>query len=61
MAENYLHNHPPVHLGINENPKNTNSNNISKRLDFYHQLAEEPGSYKLIFLGSIMTFISCFN
>jgi len=36
-----IHIHPPVHLGINENPKNTNPNNIKKRLDFYDRLAEE--------------------
>lgn len=36
-----IHIHPPQHLEINENPKNTNPNNIRKRLDFYDQLADD--------------------
>lgn len=36
-----IHIHPPEQLGINENPKNTNPNNIKKRLEFYDQLAQE--------------------
>ncbi|HCU44284.1 MAG TPA: hypothetical protein DF610_04725 [Sphingobacterium sp.] len=28
-------------MGINENPKNTNTNNVAKRLNFYNSLADE--------------------
>lgn len=36
-----IHIHPPLHLGINENPKNTNINTIRRRRGFYDQLADE--------------------
>ena len=36
-----IHIHPDATLGINENPKNTNTNNVAKRLNFYNSLADE--------------------
>ncbi|CAM3642389.1 nucleotidyl transferase AbiEii/AbiGii toxin family protein [Sphingobacterium prati] len=36
-----IHIHPGATLGINENPKNTNANNVAKRLAFYDMLADE--------------------
>jgi hypothetical protein len=36
-----IHIHPDATLRINENPKNTNTNNIAKRLAFYDLLADE--------------------
>lgn len=31
-----IHIEPPREMGINQNPKNTNPNNIEKRKDFYN-------------------------
>lgn len=36
-----IHIHPDPSLKINENPKNTNENNIKKRIDFYNHLADQ--------------------
>lgn len=36
-----IHIQPPVSFGINENPKNTNQNNVQKRKDFYDWLTAE--------------------
>jgi len=36
-----IHIHPDATLRINENPKNTNVNNVAKRLAFYNMLADE--------------------
>lgn len=36
-----MHINPPADLGINENPKNSNRNNISKKKEFYDRLAKE--------------------
>jgi len=36
-----LHINPPAHLGINENPKNNNENNIQKKRSYYEALASE--------------------
>lgn len=36
-----IHIQPDPKLGINENPKNTNPNNIQKRLSFYNSLAKQ--------------------
>jgi hypothetical protein len=36
-----IHIEPPREMGINQNPKNTNPNNIEKRKDFYNWLATE--------------------
>lgn len=36
-----LHINPPEELGINENPKNQNVNNIQKKKSYYEQLAKE--------------------
>jgi len=36
-----LHINPPVQLGINENPNNSNLKNIQKKRDYYNQLASE--------------------
>lgn len=36
-----IHINPPKKLGINENPKNTNRNNIERKKQFYKKLASE--------------------
>ena len=36
-----MHINPPVDLGINENPKNQNKQNIQKKKEYYDQLAKE--------------------
>jgi hypothetical protein len=36
-----LHINPPVHLGINENPNNSNPKNIQKKKEYYNTLAKE--------------------
>ncbi len=36
-----IHINPPKELGINENPKNSNSKNIQRKKDYYDRLREE--------------------